>query len=669
MHNPVKYTRTDFDVLGIMQPADKNTTSRVNFGAKFKTEDIDKIRKHCNPLEKVFSDIENGSAQGEVGHKQRIVAANIIKNTVNDEKYLLDKFKNLHDFDLDTSLKHYKSINKAPVSCDKMQEWGLCPGKCQLMKDIEMKSPIAFAYRKGVELETSEQLIRNIDPTGERTDEFDELRKRIKMTQNPMKVNNLKSEIRRVANLSQSELNAALKDYQVVDNEKPYLVNGMMDVMKAAEYMVGNLHIIHYQGETFQYDDGIWKKKTEAWLEAQIHHLLKSDASTETISRVIKTVIRESYLAPEKVDYEQSKNLIAAANGLFDIATGDFRPFVPDDYVFRKLQVDYEPNATASEFDKFLNELFSGDTDAKEKIKALQELSGYILLADYSLLKLMFYFYGPSANNGKSTFLEIMQAMLGNDMYTSIPLDQLQGSMLSHLHGKHVNVVGDLHANTKVPDGILKQLVGGKDLITADRKYLQPLQFINTARLIYAVNRLPFSQAKDKGYFTRVAVISFNNEFVVNPDKNNARQFKADPRRIQTILNDELSGVLNWAIEGLKRFLANGEMTIPDSSRQIVAKYQVENNSVMSFVDECCELKPGPPVNRTHIYKAYENWCKLSGIRHKVGAATFYNTLKDEYGILTERTEGSRNLVGISLNDNYMSNYRLINDRNDRLFV
>ena len=102
------------------------------------------------------------------------------------------------------------------------------------------------------------------------------------MTQNPMKVNNLKSEIRRVANLSQSELNAALKDYQVVDSEKPYLVNGMMDVMKAAEYMVKNLHIIHYQGEPFQYDDGIWKKKTESWLEAQIHHLLKSDASTET---------------------------------------------------------------------------------------------------------------------------------------------------------------------------------------------------------------------------------------------------------------------------------------------------------------------------------------------------------------------------------------------------
>jgi phage/plasmid-associated DNA primase len=109
-------------------------------------------------------------------------------------------------------------------------------------------------------------------------------------------------------------------------------------------------------------------------------------------------------------------------------------------------------------------------------------------------------------------------------------------------------------------------------------------------------------------------------------------------------------------------------MTIPDSSREIVAKYQIENNSVMSFVDECCELKPGPLVNRTQIYKAYEDWCKLSGIRHKVGAATFYNTLKEEYSILTERTEGSRNLVGITLNDNYKSNYRLINVRNDRLF-
>ena len=63
-----------------------------------------------------------------------------------------------------------------------MQLWGLCPGKCQIIKDIEMKSPIAFAYRKGVELETSEYLLRNLDATGERTDEFDELRRRIKMS-------------------------------------------------------------------------------------------------------------------------------------------------------------------------------------------------------------------------------------------------------------------------------------------------------------------------------------------------------------------------------------------------------------------------------------------------------------------------------------------------------
>jgi hypothetical protein len=288
-HNPVKYNKSDFDNLGFVQTVDIQTKTGVNLNSKFGPGAIDKIREHCDPLDRVFADIEKGSAGGEVGHKQRIVAANIIKNTVDDEAYLLDKFKNLHDYDQSKTLKHYKSIDGAPVTCDKMQSWGLCPGKCQLMKDIEMKSPIAFAYRKGVELDTSEQLIRNLDATGERTDEFDELRRRIKMTQNPIKANNLKSEIMRVAKLRQSELNAALRDYQVVDSEKPYIVNGAMDVMKAAEYMVKKLHIIHYQGEPFQYDGGIWNKKTAAWLEARIHHLLKNDANTEIITRVIKT--------------------------------------------------------------------------------------------------------------------------------------------------------------------------------------------------------------------------------------------------------------------------------------------------------------------------------------------------------------------------------------------
>ena len=109
-------------------------------------------------------------------------------------------------------------------------------------------------------------------------------------------------------------------------------------------------------------------------------------------------------------------------------------------------------------------------------------------------------------------------------------------------------------------------------------------------------------------------------------------------------------------------------MTIPDSSRKIVEQYQIENNSVMTFVDECCDLKSGPPVNRTGIYQAYEKWSKINGIRHKTGAATFYITLKDEYAVDSVRTEDSRNLIGIALNDTYNRNYRMMNDRNDSLF-
>jgi len=215
------------------------------------------------------------------------------------------------------------------------------------------------------------------------------------------------------------------------------------------------------------------------------------------------------------------------------------------------------------------------------------------------------------------------------------------------LAGKHANIVADQDAQTKVPDGVFKQLVGGRDWITADVKYKEAINFKNKARLIFAVNKLPYSQAKDAGYYTRIVTLVFNNKFVVNPDPNDIRQMKADPEKIDKIIEHELDGILLWALEGLDRLLANQKLTIPKSSDEALDEYQKENSSVLLFVDETCRLGQAYSIDRTRLYSEYKEWCEGNGFDKKVNARTFYKTLELELGIDWKKSGNERRLEGI----------------------
>jgi uncharacterized protein DUF5906 len=115
-------------------------------------EGLEKIRANCRVVDHAFNSIENDQAGDTPGHHKRILAANMIKNTLreNDEEYALDLFSNTSDFDPEITLKQYHSIKGLPITCNKLQspEWNhMCPGICQAMNTIGKKSPIAFAYQ------------------------------------------------------------------------------------------------------------------------------------------------------------------------------------------------------------------------------------------------------------------------------------------------------------------------------------------------------------------------------------------------------------------------------------------------------------------------------------------------------------------------------------------
>jgi len=643
--NNAVYDLEDF-MQADLEIIDKPAEVIKNAKSKLSLNDLARIRQNCAAVDSAFKSIENDSDNDKtVGHNKRLTVASIIKHTVDDEDYVLKLFSNTSDFKKDVTLKNYRSIKQKPITCRQLQEWNLCSRPCGLIQDLNKKSPIVFAYRKGVPLKRTDELLNDTENDAC----FEELMKRAKSIDNPVNQLKLINRIQATTGLNKAEISQYMHRVKVFDELNSYIVNGEVDPVRAAKYIIKKYQLMRFQQDFYQFNDGIWEHKPQEEVESLIHHEIEKYSDNHTISEVINAVKRESLITPVQVEDVQDTYVIAANNGLLDVRDDSPRDFTPEDYRFIKMNACYDPNAKCPAFRDFIKELFLFDVDASDKRLLVQEIFGYLLIPDYTLIKKMFYFYGPKANNGKSSLIEIIRSIMGPGYFDSVPMDKMNGFLLKRLMGKHANVVGDQDAYTKVPDGVLKQLIGGMDEITADVKYKDAISFINHARLIFAVNKLPYSEAKDEGYFTRAVILTFNNQFLINPDKKDPRQMKADVEKIQYIKDNEKDGILNWMLEGLKRLLANKKLTIPATSATALKDYKTNNNSILLFVSDRCQLGSSFEVSQSELYTDYKAWCLDQGFKFFANAYTFCDLLEREYNVARQRNKNSRQLLGIQM--------------------
>ena len=71
-----------------------------------------------------------------------------------------------------------------------------------------------------------------------------------------------------------------------------------------------------------------------------------------------------------------------------------------------------------------------------------------------------------------------------------------------------------------------------------------------------------------------------------------------------------------WAIAGLKRLIANNyQFSETDRTRGEIHRYKLENNSVLSFVEECCAVEENAACFREDLFSAYKNYCAANGLK------------------------------------------------------
>jgi P4 family phage/plasmid primase-like protien len=228
---------------------------------------------------------------------------------------------------------------------------------------------------------------------------------------------------------------------------------------------------------------------------------------------------------------------------------------------------------------KCIDEWFETD----DKKLALQEFMGYVLCSHVKFKKALLLL--GESNSGKSVPCDIMKEIIGS-MYTcSIAPDRMDDpKAVAEIKGKKLNLITELSSDSMLADGGFKKIISGEPT-QIDKKYVAVQTIIPVAKHIIATNNLPRIRDSSAGVYNRLLIIKFNK--VVPKDQQNPD--------LTNLLKKEISGIIAWAVEGLRRLISNkGQFTEIKESVQIIEDYRFSQNPLLSFIEESDLLEKDP---------------------------------------------------------------------------
>ncbi len=296
-----------------------------------------------------------------------------------------------------------------------------------------------------------------------------------------------------------------------------------------------------------------------------------------------------------------------------------------DDLFFYCLGYNYDANAECPTWMGFLNRVLP---DEKAQ-RLFAEFIDYCLMRDHRYEK-MLWLYG-SGQNGKSTALEIVDALLGHKNISYLSLESLTNDEVKRAAFEHklLNISSETGRNINA--NVLKMLTSGES-VTIELKYVNPRQITDYGKLIAATNQLPKAE-NTAAFFRRLIILPF--QATISEEEKDV--FLAEK------LKGELPGILNWLLEALPGLLKRNAFTTCESSEQALDEYKLESDNVKLFQAEMLE----PSEISTHgqeLFKAYAAYCKTSGF-FPLGKTNFYKRLDS----LTHSGEKIRNVIYFKL--------------------
>jgi P4 family phage/plasmid primase-like protien len=358
--------------------------------------------------------------------------------------------------------------------------------------------------------------------------------------------------------------------------------------------------------------------QAKAWL----HHIKKSLAAPR-LNAMISLAESEPPLPITPAQLDANPWLLNCRNGTLDLRTGMFQSHRREDLLTKQIDVDYDPHASCPNWLGFLYRIMGGpsaDEDGNEEgllerheratslVAFLQQLVGYSLTGDIAQ-HILIFLYGTGAN-GKSTFSETMSAMLG-DYFQKAPTQLLMhrdrggtgtaSPEMARLFGSRMVIAAEISEGQRLNEAQVKDLTGG-DTIVARHLFKEFFEFRPTHKLWMYGNHKPVIRGTDPGIWRRVHLIPFT---VKIPED------EQDPHFREKFLMPELSGILNWAVQGCLDWQRNG-LNVPEAVEAATNSYRTEMDVLHHFFNDRCVILRDASVRVSVLYAEYRKWCEAN---------------------------------------------------------
>jgi putative DNA primase/helicase len=390
------------------------------------------------------------------------------------------------------------------------------------------------------------------------------------------------------------------------------------------------------KSEVWVYHNGIYVPQGRSQIKEFLRKLLGEYYNQFIYSKVMEKIEPDTFINPDEFFRSNNKNEIPVLNGVLNIRTLELSEFTPDKVFFNKLPVTYDPQAKCPKINQFLHEIVGHPGD----VNVLYELAGFSLEKDYFLEKaIMCVGFG---RNGKSKMLELLKRFVGNFNICSVPLSSLTADSfsVSELFSKLINLAGDI-SNTDLKDtGMLKSLTG-RDIIGAKRKFLRPINFVNFAKIIFACNELPMVYDFSRGFWDRWILLDFPYTFVEESEYEEAKDKSMlkirNPNIIEEITSDEeMSGLLNQALAGLKRLHDNKGFSYAPNCETVKSQWIRRSNSFIAFCYDRLIGDPDSIITKKELRRMYSAYCHEFSVSSK-SDYVIKRVLQDMFGVADER--------------------------------
>lgn len=380
---------------------------------------------------------------------------------------------------------------------------------------------------------------------------------------------------------------------------------------------------------------GIWKEG-ENWLKSELGKRLGSANNTSRVRETARIIERQTFTPNRTLEGATLK--IPVENGVLDLRDWRLEKASAEDHFTWQLPVTYDPDAECPLWQSFLDDVVPPEHQLR-----LEEWMGYSLL-HWDMRHQKALLLVGDGNNGKSTYLETLRNLLGPENTSSESLKRIADPnnrfATSSLDGSLANISADLEESGIQATGTFKKLATGEPL-RAEEKNKDSFDLHNRAKLFFSANQTPTAPTDDDGFFRRWDIIPFHRTI---PEE------KKDKKLVSKLsAPEELSGILNRALRGLRRLLwQDGFTDSPDEgeARLRWKRWQSDADSVTAFYCDKVEHKPGNRVPLDDAHTLYEKYCEENGDAiKKVGQ--FSKKLQSLAGIETAkvRTASGRERV------------------------